>query len=40
MHVLIIDDVVTTGATARALAKKLLSSGVTKVSLLAVSRAG
>jgi len=39
-HVLIIDDVVTTGATARALAKRLLSSGVTKVSVLAVARAG
>jgi len=39
-HVLIIDDVVTTGATAKALAKRLLSSGVTKVSLLAVARAG
>ena len=39
-HVLIIDDVVTTGATARALAKLLLSSGVTKVSVLAVARAG
>jgi ComF family protein len=38
-HVLIIDDVVTTGATARALAKQLLSSGVTKVSVLAVARA-
>jgi len=39
-HVLIIDDVVTTGATARALAKRLLSTGVTKVSVLAVARAG
>ncbi len=39
-HVLIIDDVVTTGATARALAKRLLSCGVTKVSVLAVARAG
>lgn len=39
-HVLIIDDVVTTGATAKALGKRLLSSGVTKVSLLAVARAG
>ena len=38
-HVLIIDDVVTTGATARALAKQLISSGVTKVSVLAVARA-
>lgn len=40
IHVLIIDDVVTTGATARALAKRLLSGGVTKVSVLAVARAG
>lgn len=39
-HVLIIDDVVTTGATVRALAKRLLSSGVAKVSVLAVARAG
>jgi len=39
-HVLIIDDVVTTGATAQALATLLLSSGVTKVSFLAVARAG
>lgn len=39
-HVLIIDDVITTGATVRALAKRLLSSGVTKVSVLAVARAG
>jgi ComF family protein len=39
-HILIIDDVVTTGATAQALATLLLSSGVTKVSFLAVARAG
>lgn len=39
-HVLIVDDVVTTGATSRALAKLMLSSGVTKVSVLAVARAG
>lgn len=39
-HVLIIDDVVTTGATVQALATLLLSSGVTKVSFLAVARAG
>lgn len=39
-HVLIIDDVVTTGATMRALAKVLLNNGVRKVSSLAVARAG
>ena len=39
-HVLIIDDVVTTGATTRALARRLLASGATKVSVLAVARAG
>lgn len=39
-HVLIIDDVVTTGATTRALAKVLLKNGVGKVSSLAVARAG
>lgn len=39
-HVLIVDDVVTTGATARALAKLLLSSGASKVSVLTVARAG
>ena len=38
-HILIVDDVVTTGATAKALATLLLSSGVTKVSVLAVARA-
>ena len=40
MHILLVDDVVTTGATAKALATLLLSSGVTKVSVLAVARAG
>jgi len=39
-NILIVDDVVTTGATAQALATLLLSSGVTKVSVLAVARAG
>ena len=39
-HVLIVDDVVTTGATARALLKELLNAGAAKVSLLAVARAG
>jgi ComF family protein len=39
-HVLIVDDVITTGATTRALARVLLKSGVAKVSLLAVARAG
>jgi len=39
-HILIVDDVVTTGATVQALATLLLSSGVTKVSVLAVARAG
>jgi ComF family protein len=39
-HILIVDDVVTTGATVQALATLLLSSEVTKVSVLAVARAG
>lgn len=39
-HVLIVDDVVTTGATMRALAKVLLKAGVSKVSSLAIARAG
>lgn len=38
-HVLIVDDVVTTGATTRQLATCLLESGVEKVSVLAVARA-
>lgn len=38
-HILIVDDVVTTGATVRALAKLLLASGVSKVSVLAVASA-
>jgi ComF family protein len=39
-HVLIVDDVVTTGATMHALADVLLKNGVAKVSSLAVARAG
>jgi len=39
-HVLIVDDVLTTGATVRAVAKTLLASGVSKVSVLTVARAG
>jgi len=39
-HVLIVDDVVTTGATAMSLAGTLLASGVSRVSSLAVARAG
>ena len=39
-HVLIVDDVVTTGATTESLARALLASGASKVSLLAVARAG
>jgi ComF family protein len=39
-HVLIVDDVVTTGATARSLAGTLFASGVPRVSSLAVARAG
>jgi predicted amidophosphoribosyltransferase len=39
-HVLIIDDVVTTGATLRAVAQALLAHGVDKVSALTVARAG
>ena len=38
-HVLIIDDVITTGETCRQLARVLFQSGVTKVSVLAVARA-
>ncbi len=39
-HILIIDDVVTTGATARTLARQLHCSAKTKVSVLSVARAG
>ena len=38
-HVLIVDDVITTGATCRELARVLLDAGVAKVSALAVARA-
>ncbi len=38
-HILVIDDVVTTGTTTRQLAKVLIKSGVRKVSVLAVARA-
>lgn len=38
-HVLIIDDVVTTGETCRALAETLLEAGASRVSVLAVARA-
>lgn len=38
-HVLIIDDVITTGETCRALAAALLPAGVDKVSVLAIARA-
>lgn len=38
-HILIVDDVVTTGATTRQLASALLQSGVEKLSVLAVARA-
>lgn len=38
-HVLVVDDVVTTGATTRQLATMLLQNGVEKVSVLAVARA-
>ena len=37
-HVLIVDDVITTGETCRQLAKVLVANGVTKVSALAVAR--
>lgn len=37
-HVLIVDDVITTGATTRQLARALVDSGVQKVSVLAVAR--
>jgi len=39
-HVLIVDDVVTTGATVQAVAKVLLGNGVKQVSSLTVARAG
>ena len=39
-HVLIVDDVVTTGETTRQLARALIERGVEKVSVLAVARAG
>ena len=39
-HVLIVDDIVTTGATARALACVLLAAGAAKVSVLSLARAG
>ncbi len=38
-HVLIVDDVITTGETCRELARVLLRAGVDKVSVLAVARA-
>jgi ComF family protein len=39
-HVLIVDDVITTGETIRQLAKTLLDNGVEKVSAMAVARVG
>ena len=39
-HVLIVDDVRTTGATARAVARVLLENGVREVSLLTLARVG
>lgn len=38
-HVLIVDDVITTGATLRQVASQLMSAGVKKVSVLAIARA-
>ena len=38
-HVAFVDDVVTTGATAAALASALRAAGVARVTLLAVARA-
>ncbi len=38
-HVLIVDDVITTGETCRELARVLLRAGVAKVSVLAIARA-
>ncbi len=40
LHVLIVDDVITTGATTGALAITLLTNGVSRVSCLAVARTG
>ena len=39
-HILIVDDVLTTGATVQAVAKVLRANGVSKVSVLTVARAG
>ena len=39
-HVLIVDDVITTGETVKQLAKTLLNNGVDKVTAVAVARAG
>jgi ComF family protein len=39
-HVLIVDDVITTGETVKQLAQTLLDNGVDKVSAIAVARAG
>jgi ComF family protein len=39
-HILIVDDVLTTGATVRAVSKVLRASGVSEVSVLTVARAG
>jgi ComF family protein len=38
-HVLIVDDVITTGTTVRQLAKAVLQAGACRVSVLAVARA-
>lgn len=39
-HILIVDDVLTTGATVQAVARVLRANGVSKVSVLTVARAG
>jgi len=39
-HILIVDDVLTTGATVQAVARVLRTNGVSKVSVLTVARAG
>jgi len=39
-HVLIVDDVITTGATMRSLARVMLTNGAQRVSVLTVARAG